>query len=128
MSRYERFADRYASGELPWDQADPPPEVLAYVPTLPPGRALDLGCGLGRASLFIAGLGCSRDDEVIVRAVLNLAEAFAVEAVAEGVETESQRDWLDEAGCRLAQGYLFSHPVDSTTAEALLRVQVHESD
>jgi EAL domain-containing protein (putative c-di-GMP-specific phosphodiesterase class I) len=77
---------------------------------------------------FIAGLGSSRDDEVIVRAVLNLAEAFAVEAVAEGVETESQRDWLDEAGCRLAQGYLFSHPVDSTTAEALLRVQMHESD
>ena len=63
-----------------------------------------------------------------MRAVLNLAEAFAVDAVAEGVETESQRDWLDAAGCRLAQGYLFSHPVDSTTAEALLRVQVHESD
>ena len=38
---------------------------------------------------FIAGLGSSRDDEVIVRAVLNLADAFAVDAVAEGVETEA---------------------------------------
>lgn len=82
MSRYERFADRYASGELPWDQADPPPEVLAYVPTLPPGRALDLGCGLGRASLFIAGLGWEVDAVDFVPAAV--AEA-RVRAEAAGV-------------------------------------------
>ncbi len=73
---------------------------------------------------FIAGLGVSRDDEVIVRAVLNLAEAFGVDAVAEGVETEDQSNWLGAAGCRLAQGYLFSHPIDAPAAEQLLRGQV----
>jgi diguanylate cyclase (GGDEF)-like protein len=73
---------------------------------------------------FIAGLGASRDDEVIVRAVLNLADAFAVDAVAEGVETEAQRDWLGAAGCRLAQGYLFARPVDADAAEQLLRGQL----
>jgi len=77
---------------------------------------------------FIAGLGESRDDEVIVRAVLNLAEAFGVDAVAEGVETEAQRDWLGDAGCRLAQGFLFSRPVGASTAEALLRCQVNNDN
>ncbi len=77
---------------------------------------------------FIAGLGVSPDDEVIVRAVLNLAEAFGVDAVAEGVETEAQRGWLDAAGCRLAQGFLFSKPIGPTTAEALLRCQTNDED
>jgi len=57
LSRFWRFHERYAEGEVPWDQADPPPEVLALVPTLPAGRALDLGCGYGRAALFMARHG-----------------------------------------------------------------------
>lgn len=73
---------------------------------------------------FIAGLGSSRDDEVIVRAVLHLATAFDVDAVAEGVETRAQQTWLAEAGCRLAQGYLFSPPVDAAAAEQMLRGQL----
>ncbi len=77
MSRYERFAERYAAGEVPWDHADPPPEVLAYVPTLPPGRALDLGCGYGRATLFIAGLGWQVDGVDFVPAAVREARARA---------------------------------------------------
>lgn len=73
---------------------------------------------------LIAGLGESRDDEVIVRAVLHLAEAFDVDAVAEGVETERQLRWLEDAGCRLGQGFLLERPTDADGAEALLRAQV----
>ncbi len=70
---------------------------------------------------FTAGLGSSRDDEAIVRAMLGLAHAFGLDAVAEGIEDEAQRRWLRESGCELAQGYLFSRPVTAPAAEALLR-------
>ncbi|MCB1271304.1 MAG: EAL domain-containing protein [Microthrixaceae bacterium] len=72
---------------------------------------------------FIAGLGECRDDEVIVEAVLGLARAFGVEAVAEGVETPQQHEWLARAGCGFAQGFHYSRPLTAESAEALLRRQ-----
>ena len=70
---------------------------------------------------FTAGLGSSRDDEAIVRAMLGLADAFGLDAVAEGIEDDRQSRWLGESGCELARGYLFSRPVTAAAAEALLR-------
>jgi len=80
MSRYRRFAERYAAGQVPWDHADPPPEVLAHVPTLPPGRALDLGCGYGRAALFMAGLGWQVEAVDFVAAAVREARTRALAA------------------------------------------------
>ncbi|MEZ4728599.1 MAG: hypothetical protein R3E79_15805 [Caldilineaceae bacterium] len=40
------MTNRYAGQQLPWNAELPPPEVLALVDVLPPGRMLDLGCGL----------------------------------------------------------------------------------
>ncbi len=70
---------------------------------------------------FIAGLGADRDDEAIVSAVLHLARSFAIEAVAEGVETAGQHSWLVRNGCHLAQGFHYSHPLSPQRAEELLR-------
>ena len=44
----------------------------------------------------------------VVRAVLALAGTLGLEVVAEGIETESQRDLLLELGCTRGQGFLYS--------------------
>lgn len=69
------------------------------------------------------GLGRCRDDELIVQAVLGLADAFVIDAVAEGVETDLQHRWLKDAGCRFTQGFHYSRPLTAQAAEALLREQ-----
>jgi diguanylate cyclase (GGDEF)-like protein/PAS domain S-box-containing protein len=64
---------------------------------------------------FVAGLGTDHEDTAIVASVLGLASAVGVEVVAEGVETEDQRRVLEDLGCPLAQGYLWSRPQPATT-------------
>ncbi len=59
---------------------------------------------------FVAGLPDDKSDRAIVRASLDLAEALAIDATAEGVETEEQRAALVALGCRRAQGYLLARP------------------
>jgi SAM-dependent methyltransferase len=79
MPHFDRLLEFYQAGPVPWDQPDPPPEVLAFVPTLPVGRALDLGCGLGRAALYLARLGWQVD-----------AIDFILQAIAEATTRASQ--------------------------------------
>jgi EAL domain-containing protein (putative c-di-GMP-specific phosphodiesterase class I) len=60
---------------------------------------------------FVDELGYNRDSEHICRAIISLANALELETVAEGVETEGQLKFLREAGCSVAQGYLFGYPI-----------------
>jgi SAM-dependent methyltransferase len=80
MSHFERLLEFYQSGLVPWDRPDPPPEVLAFVPTLPVGRALDLGCGLGRAALYLARLGWQADGVDFIPQAITEATARAGQA------------------------------------------------
>ncbi|OZI19769.1 diguanylate cyclase [Bordetella genomosp. 9] len=59
---------------------------------------------------FVHGMLESERDASVVRAVLDMARAFNVHAIAEGVETCAQRDAL-AADCAEGQGYLFSPPI-----------------
>lgn len=79
---------------------------------------------------FVADLGSNPGDLAIVRAIIALAEAFGLELVAEGVETEAAALALLRHGCHRAQGFLLSRPLPSDAMEALLaggRVPVHFS-
>jgi diguanylate cyclase (GGDEF)-like protein len=79
---------------------------------------------------FVTDLGKSPDDLAIVRAIIALAEAFGLQLVAEGVETEAAAMTLLHHGCHRAQGFLLSHPLSGAEMEALLvkgRIPIHFS-
>lgn len=60
---------------------------------------------------FINDLEVSKDARAVVDAVIKLAHALDLNVVAEGVETEGQRDILLDLGCDELQGYLFARPM-----------------
>jgi diguanylate cyclase (GGDEF)-like protein/PAS domain S-box-containing protein len=60
---------------------------------------------------FISGLPGDSHASKLVSSIIQLARTLELEPLAEGVETEAQRLFLLDAGCGLAQGFLFSHPL-----------------
>ncbi|TDG13088.1 EAL domain-containing protein [Paracraurococcus ruber] len=70
---------------------------------------------------FVRELGRSRQSEAIVQAIADLCNGLGMATTAEGVETEEQLTALRAAGCREAQGYLFSQPRPAAEVPALLR-------
>jgi diguanylate cyclase (GGDEF)-like protein len=69
---------------------------------------------------FVRDLGRDEGDLAIVRAVVALAEAFGLDVVAEGLETELAAETLVSIGCFHAQGYLLSRPIDGMAMQKLL--------
>lgn len=80
MKKYERMEEIYESGSIPWDHTDPPPEVIDLAEQIPVGRALDLGCGFGRASIFLARLGWQVDGVDFVAQAIQEAKIRAMQA------------------------------------------------
>ncbi len=87
---------------------------LDYLARLPVDRLkIDRG--------FVTGLGRGRRSETLVQMMLSLAEGLEMDVVAEGVETEAQRRFLHQHGCRFGQGYLFDRPLARGAAMDRLR-------
>ena len=60
---------------------------------------------------FVQELGESEHARSLVSSVVRLAHSLGLEPLAEGVETEEQRRFLVDNGCRYGQGFLFSRPL-----------------
>jgi diguanylate cyclase (GGDEF)-like protein len=69
---------------------------------------------------FVQDVPGSEQAERLVTSVVQLAHTMGFEPIAEGVETEAQRRFLLERGCRLGQGFLFSPPVPAAELERYL--------
>jgi diguanylate cyclase (GGDEF)-like protein len=73
---------------------------------------------------FVLDLGSNPGDLAIVRAIIALAEAFGLELVAEGVESETAAMTLLQHGCHRAQGFLLSRPVPAEAMAELFAKKV----
>ena len=62
---------------------------------------------------FVNRIGLAFHDDAIVNAIIALAHNLHLKVLAEGVETPSQIDFLRARGCRAAQGYYYSKPIDA---------------
>jgi len=73
---------------------------------------------------FIDPVAGSAADTSLLEAIMTMSHSLRLTTVAEGVEQPEQAAWLQHARCSLGQGYLWSRPVELSTArELLLRVR-----
>jgi len=60
---------------------------------------------------FVRNIGVNPGDAVIAQTIINMANDLGLDVIAEGVETQAQREFLWAAGCMQYQGYLYSKPI-----------------
>jgi EAL domain-containing protein (putative c-di-GMP-specific phosphodiesterase class I) len=72
---------------------------------------------------FIRGVPGDDSDEGIVHAIIQMARALNLRVIAEGVETDAQRQFLAREGCDQLQGYLVAPALDAFSFEERLRAQ-----
>jgi EAL domain-containing protein (putative c-di-GMP-specific phosphodiesterase class I) len=89
---------------------------LAYLRRFP----LDM---LKVAREFVDGIGRDAHDDVITRAIVELAGTLGLLTVAEGIETTQQSEHVAALGCDLAQGFLYSRPIEAEAVSALVAAQ-----
>ncbi|MFC7648216.1 putative bifunctional diguanylate cyclase/phosphodiesterase [Streptosporangium lutulentum] len=70
---------------------------------------------------FVRRIGESKDDERIVRSIVDLVRSLGLRSVAEGVESAEVAARLADMGCDLGQGWLFAKPMSAADATVWLR-------
>lgn len=86
---------------------------LAYLKRLPIDK-------LKIDQAFVQDLPDDEEDAGITKAVIALAKSLNLKILAEGVETEEQKDFIVEHGCENIQGYFYSKPIPADDLEKIL--------
>ncbi|MDD2700917.1 MAG: EAL domain-containing protein [Sideroxydans sp.] len=68
---------------------------------------------------FVRDIATDKNNSIMVRTIINIANNFGLEIIAEGVETDDQLAFLRQYGCNRYQGYLFGKPVPLAEFERL---------
>ncbi len=112
-------------------------ETLQRLYNLGVGIAFDdFGTGYGSLSLlktypltrikidqsFVREIETSKRDASVIRAILDMARSFDLETIAEGIETETTKNYLQREMCDEGQGYLFGKPMPANQFEHLLGI------
>lgn len=71
--------------------------------------------------LFVNNIEFNPNDLALCEAIIVMAHKLELKVIAEGIETEQQRDLLKKAGCDYGQGYLFAKPLPALEFEAFLK-------
>ncbi len=71
---------------------------------------------------FVRDIATDSSDRALVLTIITMAHSLGLNVIAEGVETEEQRQFLIENDCKHYQGYLFSRPVPIDEFEKLLKI------
>lgn len=69
---------------------------------------------------FIDGLPTDPDDIAITKTIISLCENLNLSVIAEGIETEAQKDFLIQNGCTQLQGYYYARPLSTIQMDRLL--------
>ncbi|VVC75418.1 Cyclic di-GMP phosphodiesterase Gmr [Aquicella siphonis] len=70
---------------------------------------------------YVQNIDSKRGDDVIIQAIIAMAKGMNLEVLAEGVESESQLEYLKKQKCGEVQGFYFSKPISANDCEKLLR-------
>jgi len=73
---------------------------------------------------FVRNAASDPDDATIVRTIIEMGRSLGLQVLAEGIETEEQRDFLLLSGCQFGQGRLFGEPV---SAEEFLEMVLRQA-
>ncbi|WDE10109.1 EAL and GGDEF domain-containing protein [Thalassomonas haliotis] len=69
----------------------------------------------------IHNIAASSADRILCEAIIAMAHKLSIKVIAEGIETEAQKQLLLDAGCDYGQGYLFSPPIPAQSFQLLLK-------
>ena len=70
---------------------------------------------------FVKDIPEDEDDMAITKAIIALGQSLNLKIIAEGVETQEQKEFLDQSGCDLIQGFLYSRPIPADEMTELLK-------